>query len=147
MTNRRQLKRKTRKKKVYPKIGKKVVRSDFEFQLYKQIKQLLPRGAVVEYEPEKLTYTIEKEYTPDFVITFADDTKLYIEAKGNGRAFDHHVRQKMTAIKEQHPDKDIRISFYRDGQIGKTMRQSDWANKYGYVFSIGNVPKEWLQND
>jgi len=143
--------KKPRKKKVYPKIGRKVVRSDFEYTVYKKLKDLLPKGAVLEYEPEKLTYTITAEYTPDFVVTFKDGSKMYIEAKGNGRQFDHVVKKKMVAVKEQHPDKDIRIVFYRDGKVGQTrkngsfMKQSDWAVKNGYTFSISDIPEEWLE--
>lgn len=56
----------------------------------------------------------------------------------------------MIAVKEAHPDKDIRIVFYSDGKIGKTrkngtfMRQSDWAVKYGFKFAIKHVPIEWI---
>ena len=143
--------RKTKgRKKTYPKIGKKIVRSNFEYQIYEDLKSKLPRGAKLEYEPEKLTYTITATYTPDFVITFKNGSKLYIEAKGNGRQFDNTVRKKMIAIKEQHPDKDIRIVFYNDGKIGPTrkdktfMKQSDWAIKNNYDFSVTEVPKEWV---
>ena len=146
MTDRRKLKKRVRKKTTLPKIGKKTVRSQYEYQLYKEIKNLLPRGAIVEFEPERIKYIVEKEYVPDFVVTFKDGTKMYIEAKGNGRAFDHNVRQKMIAIKEQHPDKDVRIVFYRDGKVGRRMRQSDWAQRSGYDFAITNVPKEWIND-
>lgn len=141
--------RKTRKQKKL-KIGKKVVRSNFEHEVYQKLKSIVPKGAVIEYESEKLTYTITAEYTPDFVITFKDGSKLYIEVKGNGRQFDQNVKKKMIAVKEQHPDKDIRIVFYADGKIGQTrkdgtfMRQSDWAKKNKYTFSIKDVPEDWL---
>src|SRR5690606_12161179 len=114
------------------------------------IKNLLPRGATVEYESERLPYSIISDYNPDFVITKHDGTKIYIEAKGNGRAFDAKVRQKMIAVKEQHPSCDIRILFYSDGKIGPKRkdgsfrRQSDWAKQHGFVFAIRNLPKEWF---
>jgi hypothetical protein len=145
------VKRKTKKKKVYPKIGKRVVRSNFEYEVYNKLKDVLPKEAKLEYESEKLTYTITAEYTPDFVITFKDGSKLYIEAKGNGRQFDHAVKKKMIAIKGQHPDKNIRIIFYADGKVGQTrkdgtfMRQSDWAKRNGYTFSIKDIPEEWFE--
>ena len=137
-------------KKAKLKIGKKVVKSDFEFQVYKALKNRLPRGATIEYETEKLKYVIEAEYTPDFVITFKDGTKLYVEAKGNGRQFDYSVQRKMRAVKDQHPDKDIRIVFYRDGKVGNKRKdgsftkQSDWANKNGYKYSISEIPEDWF---
>lgn len=143
--------KKKRKVKPKPKIGHRTVSSDFEYQIYKILKGMLPKGATIEYESEKLTYVIEATYTPDFVITFKDGRKLYIEAKGNGRQFDQFVKQKMIAVKDQHPDKDIRIVFYSDGKVGNTrkdgtyMRQSDWASKNNYVFSIREIPKDWIK--
>jgi hypothetical protein len=83
---------------------------------------------------------------PDHIIERKDGTVIYVEAKGLGRAFDSKARQKMVAVKQQHPDKDIRIVFMRDGPLQKNskMRASDWAVKNGYPFAIGKVPEEWL---
>lgn len=140
-----------RKKKVYPKIGRKVVRSDFEFQVWKALQAILPRGATIEYEPEKIPYVIEAEYTPDFVITLKDGRKVYIEAKGNGRSFDGNVRKKMVAVKKQHSSLDLRFIFYSDGKVGQVRkdgscyRQSDWSTKEGFPFVIKEVPKDWLE--
>lgn len=107
-------------------------------------------GIDFEYESEKLPYTIEGQYIPDFIISRTDGTKLYIETKGNGRSFDHATRRKMIAVKEQNPTLDIRIVFYSDGKIGPKrkdgtfMRQSDWAKRYGFKFSIKTIPESWL---
>jgi hypothetical protein len=130
-----------------PKIGHKTVRSQFEFNLYKEIKSKLPPGAKVFYEPDKIEYTLVKNYVPDFRIQLKDGTSFYIEAKGLGRAFDFNARQKMVAVKEQHPDKDVKIVFMSDGPLskGSRTRPSDWANKYGYEFSIKSVPTEWFK--
>lgn len=145
-------KRKIRNKKnTLPKIGKKTVHSPFEYEVYKLIKHELPRGATVEFEAEKLSYIIESEYTPDFVITKKDGTKIYIEAKGNGHQFDETVRRKMLAVKRAHPDLDIRIVFHNDGKVGRTrkdgtyMRQSDWAKRHGFPFAIRTIPKDWFK--
>lgn len=111
---------------------------------------MLPPKSKVEYEPEKLRYVTEHEYTPDFKVTLPDGSVIYIEAKGNGRQFDQVVKSKMIAVKAQHPDKDIKIVFYADGKVGPKrkngsfMRQSDWALKNNYVFAIKEVPKEWF---
>lgn len=142
-----------KKKQTFPKIGKKYCRSNFEFQVYKGLKNLLPRGAKLDYETEKLTYTITSEYTPDFVITKKNGEKIYIEAKGNGRQFDHQVQKKMIAVKEQHPELDIRIVFYGDGKIGPTRKdgsfrkQSDWATKHGFIFAIREIPLDWFEEE
>lgn len=140
----------TKKKKPQKKkLNGRIVHSDFEYDLFKQIQAKLPKGATIEYEPEVLDYTIHYTYRPDFVITFRDGRKLYIEAKGNGRQFDSSVKRKMVAVKEQHPDKDIRIVFYKDGKIGPKrkdgsfLKQSDWAQKVKYDFSITDFPEEW----
>lgn len=133
-------------RKKYPKIGRKTVRSDFEYTVYNQIVDLLPEKAKVEYEVDAIEYTITKNYIPDFTITTKNGI-IYVEAKGLGRAFDQQVRDKMIAVKRDHPDKDIRIVFYSDRPLRKKgkMRPSDWAQKHGFKFSIGKVPEAWLK--
>jgi len=144
------MKRARGKKKVYPKIDGKAVRSNFEYTVYQDLLENLPKSAKIEYEPEKLEYTITAIYTPDFLITFEDGTKFYIEVKGNGWQFDSHVKRKLAAVKKQHPDKDIRIVFYRDDKIGPKRKdgshltQGGWATKHGYEYSVKEVPKEWV---
>lgn len=139
-----------KKQKKLPKIGKKFVRSQFEFDLYKDIKNKLPPKTLIEYEAIKLKYQIEGEYTPDFIITKPDGNVIFIEAKGNGRQFDQRTRQKMVAVKKNNPHLDIRIVFYSDGKIGPIRkdntfrRQSDWAKAEGFPFSIRTIPEEWL---
>jgi hypothetical protein len=110
-------------------------------------------GLKVEYETETLDYTTKHIYRPDYPITKGDGTKIYLEYKGNGRAFDNAVRQKMIAVKEQHPDTEIYIVFHSDGKCGPTrkdgsfMKQSDWATKNGFKYCIGyqNIPKDWFE--
>ena len=99
------------------KIGKKTVRSDFEYRIYQQLLELTTKNKI-EYEAEKFPYTITHTYTPDFVVKKNNGEYLFIEAKGNGRQFDNNVRQKMIAVKQQHPHIDLRIVFYSDGNIG-----------------------------
>lgn len=140
-----------KKKQSLPKVGKKYLKNNFEFAVWKALKNLLPRGAQLDYETERLTYTITSDYIPDFVITKKDGGKIYIEAKGNGRSFDSKVQQKMIAVKNQHPDKDIRIVFTADGKIGSVRkngsyrRQSDWSRDNGFVFSIREIPLDWFK--
>lgn len=138
-----------RKKGKPPKIGGKYCRSQFEYDVYKALKNVMPKRAVIEYEEDKLEYTVTKNYIPDFTITKKDGTIIYIEAKGLGRAFDYQNRVKMEAVKEQHPDKDIRIVFYSDRPLrkGGKMRPSDWAKQNGFIFSIGEIPEEWFKED
>ena len=102
------------------------------------------------YESERLAYTVSGKYIPDFIIQTNRGKTLYIETKGNGRSFDAASRRKLIAVKLQHPDKDIRIVFYSDGAVGATrkdgtrLRQSEWADKHGFKYSIREIPNEWL---
>lgn len=138
-----------KKKKEMPKIGKKKVKSQFEFDVYKKLKNSLPRGAMISYETDLLDYILTKNYLPDFTIELKDGTIIYIEAKGLGRAFDYNARIKMEAVKERHPDKDIRIVFMSDRPFrkGGKMRPTDWAQKNGFPCAVGEVPKEWFNNE
>ncbi len=106
-----------------------------------------PRSSTLEYESEKIDYTLTKSYVPDFVITKRDGSKIYVEAKGLGRAFDYNTRAKMEAVKEQHPDIDLRIVFMADRPLrkGSNYRPSDWAVKHGYRFAINEIPKGWFK--
>ncbi len=143
MTNR--ITKKRKKPQPRNKIGKRVVKSTFEWNTYHTLKAHKPKGSEVEYETEKLKYTIQKEYIPDFIITFEDGTKMYIETKGY---FQYPDREKMVAVKEANPDLDIRMVFFSDrpSSLGKNvkMKPSEWAIKYGFPFAIGEIPKEWL---
>lgn len=140
------------KKKVsLPIIDGKKIRNKFEADTYKKIKEMLPKGWAVEYESEKLEYTVVSNYLIDFKIVRSDGTSFMIETKGNGRSFDAHTKKKMVAVKNQYPDVDIKMCFYADGKTGATrkdgtfMRQSDWAIKNGYDYSIKEIKKEWFK--
>ncbi len=105
------------------------------------------------YEDTKIPYTVHGTYLVDFKLTTKSGKTIFIETKGNGRSFDHATRRKMIAVKEQHPDIDLRIVFYSDGKIGPKrkdgsfMRQSDWAKKHGFKYSIKDIPLEWMNEE
>lgn len=148
MTDRRKVNKKRKEKKKYPKIGKRTVHSDFEYKSYLTMKAHLPKGADIEYETEKLSYSIPSNYVPDFIITFKDGTKIYIECKGY---FKYSDREKMLAVKRDHPDLDIRFLFYGDSpsKLGKgsKTKPSEWADKHGFPWAVGEIPKEWFYNE
>lgn len=102
------------------------------------------------YESERLDYTVHGRYVPDFILRTPRGKTLYIETKGNGRSFDGPSRRKLIAVKDQHPDKDIRIVFYSDGAIGpkrkdgSRLTQAEWSVKNGFKYSIGEIPEEWI---
>jgi hypothetical protein len=60
---------------------------------------------------------------------------VYIETKGHLRRED---KRKLVAVKKQHPEKDIRIVFYR-----KDKAKEKWATKNGFVFAFETIPEEW----
>lgn len=113
-------------------------------------KALNASGVPFSYEDTKLGYTISGTYLVDFKLTTKSGKTIYVETKGNGRSFDPASRRKMIAVKRQHPDIDLRIVFYSNGKIGPKrkdgsfMRQSDWADKHGFKYSIRDIPQEWL---
>lgn len=84
----------------------------------------------LKYEVEKLPYTLELDYTPDW-----SAGKLVLEAKGK---FDYDSRRKMLAVKRAHPDRDIRMVFMRNNKLGKgsKMRYGEWCDKHGIRWSV-----------
>lgn len=125
-------------------IDTKKFKGSFEPRVYEDLRSRMGQKKYkIEYETEKLDYIIEKEYTPDFIISFLYGRKMYIEAKGYFRQED---RDKLMAVKRNHPDLDIRIVFEKDNKINarSRMRYSDWCNKHGFLFAVGKIPEEWL---
>ena len=114
------------------------MRNNFEEKIYGELVKRFGK-ANVSYESLKLPYVEEKTYTPDFVV-LTNDGKIIIETKGYFRPKD---RRLMRLIKDQHNDKDIRMLFYSNSKIGKAMRCSEWAERNGFVYAIGNVPTDW----
>lgn len=114
------------------------MRSGFERTLAAQLKS---KKVKFEYEPLVLNYTISHKYTPDFVIA----NGVIIEAKGK---LDPQTRQKMLAVKAQHPELDIRFVFMRgENKLSKSSKQTymDWAKKHGFPAADGTIPDEWIK--
>lgn len=132
------------------KIGKRTTKNKFESDTYFALTERLGRGGAVEYESERFEYTIGHTYRPDFKIRTRNGKTIFIETKGNGFTFDSSKRSQLIAVRDQHPELDIRIVFYADGKIGPKRKdgsfrkQSDWATKNNFKFAIRNVPQEWL---
>lgn len=97
----------------------------------------------VTYEESFLPYVVHHRYVPDFKISTKSGTVFYLEVKGYFRTQD---QVKMRAVKLANPNEDIRILFQRDNKINKhsKMHYSDWAVKYGFQYTIGVIPEEWL---
>ncbi len=80
-------------------------------------------------------------YTPDF---FLDTGTIIIETKGRFTAAD---RRKMVAVKQNHPDLDIRMLFMRNNKLTKRSNTTytDWCDKHGYISAVGMPPEAWLE--
>jgi hypothetical protein len=151
------------------------MRSKFETAIRDFLKGLSEKPKRWWYEPCKIPYrrVLKGNYTPDFVIAKRGplkgkrvkkpltveelQDKLIIEAKGYFKKPD---RDKMLAVKESHPDLDIRMLFQKDSYVYpngrgkprrkpgcKDMKYSDWCIKHGFPFAFGTeIPKEWLDD-
>jgi len=111
------------------------------------IVDLSNRGVSFEYEPDRITYSVERHYIPDIRLS---DT-LYVELKGY---FRQDAQRKMKAVKEQHPELDIRFVFQnatstiqgaKKRKDGSKMTCAEWADRNGFVWAEATIPEEWLQ--
>jgi len=122
---------------------------------------LINREQVFEYESQAFGYTIpvihsycngcgdgpafmDRTYTPDFFLS----NGIIVEAKGR---FTADERKKHRAMKEQHPDLDLRMLFQSDNYLTNNKkaknrkRYSTWCNSMGIKWAIGKkIPQEWL---
>ena len=111
-------------------------KGNFEPLLAEQLDEL---KAYYEYEPYPLAYILKGNYWPDFVLS----NGIHIEGKGH---LDTAARRKLRAVKDQHPDLDLRIVFQRAQNKlskGSTTTYGDWADRYGFKWADGVIPKEW----
>lgn len=95
------------------------------------------RYEVLKIEWEDLRY---RTYTPDFVL----DNGIIIETKG---IFDSEDRRKHLAVREQHPELDIRFVFSNAKAKlykGAKSRYCDWCEKNDFLYSHRLIPQEWL---
>jgi len=91
------------------------------------------------YEARSFPYVLTSKYTPDF---FIGDT-IY-EAKG---FFKPSERRKHLAIKNQHPDLDIRFIFQRNNTLSKNSKThyGDWCDKHGFKWCVyPHIPDSWI---
>lgn len=102
-------------------------------------------GFVSRYESERLQYSYEGTYKPDFVLSFDTGYKIYIETKGY---MDNDARRKMASVRRANPELDIRFVFARDHKLRKDMPMTytKWATKVGFPSAVKTIPEEWLQS-
>ena len=98
-------------------------------------------GVKYEYESTKVPYQIQHNYTPDFLLP----NGIYLECKGYREAAD---RRKIKAVKEQHPEIDLRMVFQAPfNKISKKSKTTyaKWCEKHDIPWtSFANIPIDWL---
>ena len=128
-------------KKAYAKL-KESKNIKFRSKLEENIASLLEGlGVSYQYESEKLSYTIEHNYTPDFVLP----NYTYLEAKGY---WDPEDRRKILAVKKANPQADIRMVFQAPyNTISKKSKTTyaKWCERHDIPWtSYHDIPIEWL---
>ena len=94
------------------------------------------------YECSKYPYVTRSKYTPDFFLK----NGVIIEAKG---WFPPKDRRKLLAVKEQHPELDLRLIFQRNQLLTKKSKTTygEWATKHGFPWCVyPDIPQSWLEN-
>ena len=114
----------------------------FRSKLEEKVANLLEGlGVSYEYESEKLSYTIEHNYTPDFRLP----NYTYLETKGYWDASD---RRKVLAVKKDNPDVDLRMVFQSPyNTISKSSKTTyaKWCEKHDIPWcAFHNIPIDWL---
>ena len=114
----------------------------FRSKLEEKVANLLEGlGVSYEYESEKLSYTIEHNYTPDFRLR----NYVYLETKGYWDAAD---RRKVLAVKKDNPDVDLRMVFQSPyNTISKSSKTTyaKWCEKHDIPWcAFHNIPIDWL---
>ena len=114
-------------------------RDDFRYEMQRAVNEEL--GVEYEYEPTRIPYEIQFNYTPDFVLP----NGIYLECKGLWEPDD---RRKIKAVIEQHPEIDLRMVFQAPfNKISKKSKTTyaKWCDKHNIKWcSFGNIPIEWL---
>ncbi len=128
-------------KKAYAKL-KERKNIKFRSKLEENVASLLEGlGVSYEYEPERLSYTIEHNYTPDFVLP----NYVYLETKGY---WDPADRRKVLAVKRDNPDVDLRMVFQAPyNTISKKSKTTYamWCEEHDIPWtSFHNIPLDWL---
>lgn len=82
-----------------------------------------------------------RTYTPDFIL----DNGIIVETKG---IFDNEDRRKHLAVREQHPELDIRLVFSNTRAKlykGSKTTYAMWCEKNNFLYSHRVIPPDWLE--
>ena len=102
----------------------------------------IPKNPVSKTKGKGFPYTLpSRTYWPDWLV----GPQRVIEAKG---ILDREERLKLLAVKEAHPDLDIRMVFSNPKSPinkGSKTTYADWCDKHGIPWCKGpHIPEEWL---
>ena len=116
--------------------------SKYRSGLEKQVAKLLQGlGISFEYESTKVPYTIQHNYTPDFILP----NYVHLETKGY---WDPADRRKVLAVKKDNPELDLRMVFQSPyNKINKKSKTTYamWCDKHDIPWTAyHNIPLEWL---
>ena len=123
---------------------KNKLKGGLEPRVYDKLLTFKDKNFVVEYETEKLEYSIPGNYCPDFPLT-VDGHKVYLEVKGY---FDDQALKKMDAVTKAYPELDIRMVFEKDNKLSRRKRKkySDWCNERNIPWILlKNLTKDWIK--
>jgi hypothetical protein len=103
---------------------------------------LTARQKIIKYELLKIEWEDlrYRKYTPDFEL----DNGIIVETKG---IFDNEDRRKHVAIKQQHPELDIRFVFSNANAKlykGAKSRYFEWCDKNSFLWAHRVIPEAWL---
>ena len=128
-------------KKAYANLKKKKdtkFRSGLEEKVADLVSEL---GVSYEYESKKISYVIQHNYTPDFVLP----NHVVLECKGY---WDSADRRKIKQVKKDNPDLDLRMVFQSPfNTISKKSKTTyaKWCEKLDIPWtSFHNIPLDWL---
>lgn len=118
-------------------------RSGYEERIYENAQR---HRRELAYEPSDATLYYTKpakrsRYIPDFVLP----NGVIVESKGRLTATD---RAKMSQVKKDNPEVDIRFLFQRGHnritRSKNSMTYIEWAEKHGFICAVGEeIPEEW----
>ena len=114
----------------------------FRSELEEKVSDLLCELNIdYEYEPTRIPYEIQHNYSPDFLLP----NGVYLECKGYWDSID---RRKVKNVVEQHPEIDLRMVFQAPyNKISKKSKTTyaQWCDRHKIPWcAYHNIPIEWL---
>jgi|TARA_B100000902_G_scaffold197627_1_gene188642 hypothetical protein len=126
------------------KVRQRALRAGYRSGLEQDTAKFLKKRRIgFTYEEMKIKWIDPKikTYTPDFVL----DNGIIIETKGR---FISPDRAKHLAVRNQHPELDIRFVFTNSKSKlykGSKTTYGMWCNKYDFKYADRYIPEAWLK--